>query len=220
VVPTQTDVPGEQVWPTQPVPYTSAGLPLLPFCSTYPIVKDPELAKRVRPSYHPYQVNEFVITAPGNTGGSNYGSPSFSPRTGLFYATGKYDAWSIKVRPVGDSLKPGPGNQGHFAMIAERGETGVTPTQSVAAYEPATGRQVWQTELPGMNNGGSVVTAGDVVFQPSGMDLFALDARSGKELFRSSLKRGVRASPLTYQAGGRQYVAIVATNTVVAFALP
>jgi glucose dehydrogenase len=52
------------------------------------------------------------------------------------------------------------------------------------------------------------------------MDLFALDARSGKELFRSSLKRGIRASPLTYQAGGRQYVAIVATNTVMAFALP
>ena len=68
-VPTQTDVPGEQVWPTQPVPYTSSGLPLLPFCSTYPIVRDPELAKRVRPSYYPYQVNEFVITAPGNTGG-------------------------------------------------------------------------------------------------------------------------------------------------------
>jgi glucose dehydrogenase len=220
VVPTQTDVPGEQVWPTQPVPYTSSGQPLLPFCSTYPIVKDPELAKRVRPSYHPYQVNEFVITAPGNTGGSNYGSPSFSPRTGLFYATGKNDAWSIKVKPVGDSLKPGPGNQGHFAMIAERGETGITPTQSVAAYEPATGRQVWYAELPGTNNGGSLATAGDVVFQPSGQDLFALDARSGKELFRSSLKRGIRASPLTYQGGGRQYVAIVATNTVVALALP
>ena len=93
-------------------------------------------------------------------------------------------------------------------MIAERGETGITPTQSVAAYEPATGRQVWYAELPGTNNGGSVVTAGDVVFQPSGMDLFALDAGSGKELFRSSLKRGVRASPLTYQAGGRQYVAM------------
>jgi glucose dehydrogenase len=52
------------------------------------------------------------------------------------------------------------------------------------------------------------------------MDLFAVDARSGKQLFRQSLKRSVRASPLTYQAGGRQYVAIVATNTVVALALP
>jgi glucose dehydrogenase len=219
-MPTQTDVPGEEVWPTQPVPYTSSGLPLLPFCSTYPIVKDPELAKRVRPSYHPYQVNEFVITAPGNTGGSNYGSPSFSPRTGLFYATGKNDAWSIKVKPVGDTLKPGPGNQGHFGVIGERADTGVTPTQALSAYEPATGRQVWYVELPGTTNGGNLVTAGDLVFQPSGMDLFAVDARSGKQLFKESVKRAIRASPLTYQAGGRQYVAIVAANTVVALALP
>jgi glucose dehydrogenase len=219
-MPTQTDVPGEEVWPTQPIPYTSSGLPLLPFCSTYPNVKDPELAKRVRPSYHPYQVNEFVITAPGNTGGSNYGSPSFSPRTGLFYATGKNDAWSIKVRPVGDTLKPGPGNQDHFGLIAERGETGVTPTQALAAYEPASGRQAWFVELPGITNGGNLVTAGDVVFQPSGMDLFAVDARSGRQLSRHTLNRAVRASPLTYEAGGRQFVAIAAGNMVVALAIP
>jgi glucose dehydrogenase len=52
------------------------------------------------------------------------------------------------------------------------------------------------------------------------MDLFAVDARSGKQLFRHSLNRGVRASPLTYQAGGRQYVAIAAANTIVAMGLP
>lgn len=219
-MPTRTDVPGEQVWPTQPIPYTSYGQPQLPFCATYPIVKDPGLAKRVRPSYHPYLVNEFVITAPGNVGGANYGSPSFSPRTDLFYATGKNDAWSIKVKPVGDTLKPGPGNMGHFGVIGERGETGVTATQGVTAYDPATGRQVWYVELPGSTNGGNLVTAGDILFQPSGTDLFALDARSGNQLSKHPLNRAVRASPLTYQAGGRQYVAIVASNTLVAFALP
>jgi quinohemoprotein ethanol dehydrogenase len=220
VMPTRTDVPGEEVWPTQPIPYAANGQPLLPFCSTYPIVTDPELARRVRPSYHPYLVNEFVITAPGNVGGANYGSPSFSPRTGLFYASGKNDAWSIKVKPVGETMKPGPGNMGHFGVIGERGETGVTATQAVTAYDPATGRQVWYVELPGTTNGGNVVTAGDLLFQPSGMDLYALDARSGTQLFKHPLNRAVRASPLTYQARGRQYVAIVATNTVVALALP
>jgi glucose dehydrogenase len=219
-VPTRTDVPGEEVWPTQPIPYTAYGTPLLPFCATYPIVKDPDLARRVRPSYHPYQVNEFVITAPGNTGGANYGSPSFSPRTGLFYASGKNDAWSIKVKPVGDTLKPGPGNMGHYAVIGERGETGVTASQAVVAYDPATGRQVWHLELPGTSSGGSLVTAGDVLFQSSGTDLYAIDARSGRQLSKHPLERGIRASPLTYQAGGRQYVAIVAANTVAAFALP
>ena len=172
------------------------------------------------PSYHPYLVNEFVITAPGNTGGSNYGPPSFSPRTGLFYATGKNDAWSIKVKPVGDTLKPGPGNHGPLRCDRRAGQHRSDAHAGLAAYDPATGRQVWYVELPGTTNGGSLVTAGDLVFQPSGMDLFAVDARSGKQLFRQSVKRGVRASPLTYQAGGRQYVAIVAANTVVALALP
>jgi glucose dehydrogenase len=221
VVPTTTDVPGEQVWPTQPVAYTAFGQPQLPFCSVYPIVRDPELAKRVRPSYHPYLVNEFVITAPGNTGGANYGGPSFSPRTGLFYATGKNDAWSIKVKPVGDSLKPGPGNMGHFGVIGGRGETGVTPTTSVAAYDPATGRMAWQVELPGTTNGGTVATAGDMLFQAIGNgDFYALDAASGKTLFKSTAGRSIRASPLTYRAGGKQYVAIAAINTVHSFALP
>ena len=78
---------------------------------------------------------------------------------------------------------------------------------------------MWYVELPGTSNGGNLVTAGDVLFQPSGMDLFAVDARSGKQLFKYELNRSVRASPLTYQAGGRQYVAIAAANTVVALAL-
>src|SRR6266508_4899843 len=65
-VPTTTDVPGEQPWPTQPIPYTSAGAPQQPFCAVYPIVADSELAKRVRPQFHPLLANELVIISPGN----------------------------------------------------------------------------------------------------------------------------------------------------------
>src|SRR5207244_4174103 len=35
---TTTDVPGEQVWPTQPYPYSAKGVPMTPFCATFPIV--------------------------------------------------------------------------------------------------------------------------------------------------------------------------------------
>jgi len=220
-MPTNTDVPGDEVWPTQPVAYTATGQPQLPFCSVYPIVKDPELAKRVRPSYHPYQVKEFIITAPGNTGGSNYGGPAFSPGTGLFYAAGKNDAWSIKVKPVGDTLKSGPGNMGHFGVIAERGETGVTATTSLAAYEPGTGRQIWQKELPGQTNAGPLVTAGGVIVLPIGNgDLHVLDATSGASLFKSTVAKAMRSSALTYQAAGKQFIAVVAINSVLSFSLP
>lgn len=220
-VPVDTDVPNEEVWPTQPIPHTSKGVAQDPFCATYPIVDDPELAPRVRQSFHPYQVNEFVITSPGNTGGANYGSPSFSPQTGLLYVTGKNDAWSIKVKVVGDTMEPGPGFIGHFGNIEESGDTGLTPTSTLAAYEPISGEQVWYAESAGITNGGNLVTSGDVVFQGLGSGHFhGFDANSGERLFTYAGERPIHASPLTYQVNGTQYVAITATNEILVFALP
>jgi PQQ-dependent dehydrogenase (methanol/ethanol family) len=220
-VPVTTDMPGEQVWPTQPIPYTARHVPQTPFCATYPPnVKDPELAARRRPSFHPYQVNEFVIVAPGLQGGPNRGSSSFSPRTGLLYVTGKNDAWSIKAKSVGNTLKAGPGVQGHFLNIQEDGKTGVTPTQNIAAYNPATGELAWVIERPNVTNGGNLVTAGDVVFQAIGRDFYALDATSGKQLAKVSIKIVTSATPLTYLADLRQFVAIASGNSVVALGLP
>ena len=226
-VPMTTDVPGEEVWPTQPIPYTSRGVPQQPFCTTYPIVTNPELAARVRPSFHPFLVNELVIMSPGLTGGPSYGSSSFSPRTRLLYMTGENDAYSIKVKPVGDTLQPG--GDGEEENVIERGETGVTPTPTLAAYDPATGQLAWYVELSGSTNvavpfdgvSGNLVTAGDVVFQGIATgDFYAFDARSGSELFALTAKAGIRASPLTYQVDGKQYVSVVASDTILALALP
>jgi outer membrane protein assembly factor BamB len=105
-------------------------------------------------------------------------------------------------------------------LIGEQGKTGVTATTALAAYDPATGRQAWYVELPGTTNGGSLVTAGDVLMQATGTDFYAIDARSGAQLFKHPMGRGTRASPLTYRAGGKQHVAIVAMNTIIALALP
>jgi PQQ-dependent dehydrogenase (methanol/ethanol family) len=219
-VPVQTDVPGEEVSPTQPIPYTSRAVPQQPFCATYPVVSDPDLASRVRPMFHPYQANEFVIVSPGLTGGANYGPPSFSPATHLVYITGKNDASSIKVKPVGDTLKPGPGNQGHYAVLAGVGKAGVTPRATVTAYDPISGDQAWHAELAGSTNSGNLVTAGGVLFQGLGNgDFHALNAKTGKPLFTTRLGNAIRASPITYQTGGRQFVAVLASNTVIALGL-
>jgi len=227
-VPTTTDIPGEEPWPTQPIPHTSRGTPQQPFCATYPQVNDPELAKRIRPMFHPYLANEFVITSPGNTGGANYGPPSFSPRTGLFYVTGKNDAYSIKVKVVGNNMRSevpagSPVDRAtavaFTGTIAAQGESGMTPSMTVGAYNPATGALMWTADVPRTTNSGNLVTAGDVVFHGVGTDLYAFDAKTGAQLLRAPVKGGIRASPLTYQAGGKQYVAIVAGNTIFAFGL-
>jgi alcohol dehydrogenase (cytochrome c) len=220
-VPTATDVPGEVPWPTQPIPYTSRGIPQLPFCATYPMVTDPELAKRARPLFQPFSANESLIISPGVYGGSNFGPASFSPRTGLLYVTGKNDAQSIKVKSVGDTIRPGPTATGYFGSIGARGETAMPITATVAAYDPVTGQQVWYAEVPGTTNTGNFVTAGDVVFQGIGSgDVYAFDARSGRQLFKSTVKSGIRASAMTFQVDNKQYVSVVGTNTVYTFGLP
>ena len=66
-----------------------------------------------------------------------------------------------------------------------------------------------------------MVTAGDLVFQ--GVEdggFYALDARTGDELFEYEAPRPIRSSPMTYQVNGKQYVTVVATNTVITLALP
>jgi len=247
-VPTATDVPGEEPWPTQPVPHTAKGVPMQPFCSTYPMVTNPELVKQARQMYFPYSIKEFFIVSHG---GSSYGSPSFSPKTGLVYVTGKNAAIALKVKPVGDSLRQSPSGVGHAGVIAEGPlrdvKVGVPNSETVTAYNPATGDLVWQEEHPSrssIGSAGNLATAGDLVFQGSDTgEFYALDARSGKVLFQTNTQRalssnastpaaagvdnagpnfrsGIRASPITFQANGRQYISVVAIGSVLTFGLP
>ena len=223
VVPTESDVPGEQVWPTQPIPYTARGVPMTPFCATYVNLDDPALAQQTRQMYTPYSISEHYIVAHG---GSSFGSPSFSTRTGLLYITGKNGAVSLVVKPVGDTLEPGPDSRGHTENFKEisRVAPAYQPSVTVTAYDPASGEETWQTVLPAVSSigsSGNLVTGGDVLFQGTDTGTFyALDARSGRELFTYGAPRSIRSSPLTYMVNGKQYVSVVATNAVMTFSLP
>ena len=65
VVPTNTDMKGEEIWPTQPFPYTSRGVPQLPFCETYPMgIKDADLNNRRRQLVHPLLGDRDVCRLP------------------------------------------------------------------------------------------------------------------------------------------------------------
>ena len=223
VVPTETDVPGEHVWPTPPLPHNASGVPMPPLCATFVALSDPELARRSSQLYTPYWVSKAVIVPHG---GSSFGSPAFSPRTGLVYVTGKNGAIALVVNPVGDTLEPGPDSRGHTDSFSDldRISEDYPPSVTVSAYDPVTGEQVWQRVLPARSSigaSGNMVTAGNLVFQ--GVEdggLYALDAETGEELFRFDAPRPIRASPLTYQVNGMQYVTVAATTTVVTLALP
>lgn len=117
-------------------------------------------------------------------------------------------------------MRSGPGYQGHYFLLGGVGKTGVTPSATVTAYDPVSGRQAWHVELPGSTNTGNLVTAGDLIFQGVGTTLYVLEATTGKQLHKITSQNTMRATPMTYQVNGRQYVAVAAASTIQAFGLP
>ena len=111
------------------------------------------------------------------------------------------------------------------------------PFGSLVAVSLSTGAIVWNVPLgtmggfPGaVNLGGPIATASGVVFIGATLDraMRAFDSNTGRELWRADLPAGARATPMTYEIGGRQFVVIAAGgggpfgagDAIVAFALP
>jgi len=114
------------------------------------------------------------------------------------------------------------------------------PFGSIVAMNLQTGKKVWGVPHGEMAKGeagsigvaGIIVTAGGLVFGASTNDplLRAYDSATGQELWRGTLPAPANATPMTYEAAGRQYVVIAAgghgfvgkgkSDEVVAFALP
>ena len=76
---------------------------------------------------------------------------------------------------------------------------------------------------------GALTTASDLLFTgvlgqgPQGAPVdgqfYALDARTGERLWDRTLPGSVQAGPMSYSVADKQYIAVVAGNTLFAFAL-
>jgi alcohol dehydrogenase (cytochrome c) len=169
---------------------------------------------------------------PGVQGGTNWYSPSYSPRTGLFYLSAWEDYASIFVaRP--DEFKPGqffgagspsspiPGAPNPSLRPAPINNwTEATGHGAVLALDPTTGKRKWTFPMHDVTDSGILTTASDLLFSGSREGhFFALDAKTGALLWKSIVGGPVSAAPITYQFEGKQYVAIAAGHALFAFAL-
>jgi mono/diheme cytochrome c family protein len=81
----------------------------------------------------------------------------------------------------------------------------------LVAWDPVAQKARWSIDMPWPWNGGTLATAGNLVFQGDPYGVFrARAADTGKELWRFDAQRGIMAGPVSFRAGGEQYVAVLA----------
>jgi hypothetical protein len=137
---------------------------------------------------------------------------SFSPQTGLVYFPAQELALTYRhdPRPV---AREGFYNIGIlFDMLpddnAVRAAIKSASTGVLLAWDPVAQREVWRVNRRGPWNGGTLATAGGLVFQGTGDGEFvAMDAKTGKALWSTNNQAATLAGPITYEIAGEQYIA-------------
>jgi alcohol dehydrogenase (cytochrome c) len=174
---------------------------------------------------------------PGVNGGTNWYPPSFSPKTGLFYVPiwenygAQYHREEMKFKPGGSYIGGGftvvsPAATAPAPLMGKPGPaidiaTDETGNGAVIAIDPKTGNRVWTHKLFDVTDAGILSTASDLVFSGSREGyVYALDGKSGKRLWQVNLGAMIAMAPVTYQVGGKQYISVIAGQTLASFALP
>jgi PQQ-dependent dehydrogenase (methanol/ethanol family) len=162
---------------------------------------------------------------PGANGGVEWSPMAINEKLRLAYAMNLHQPMTYHVEKAaypGGKLWLG----GAFKVIEGEKQWG-----RLAAVNVDTGKMVWKFDTEQPLIGGALATAGDLVFYGEGNGLFrALDARNGKLLWQYQCGAGANAMPVSYQAKGRQYIAMGCGgntqldfkrgNTMLVFALP
>lgn len=171
--------------------------------------------------------SEGTLVYPGNRGGTSWYSPSFSPRTGLFYISA-WDSYSsvyfkfpAEYRQghdyLGGTHRSATPDDRYIPQNFRKDEEGYG---AVRAMDPNTGERKWEFKMADVTDTGILTTASDLLFS-GGRDgyFFALDAHNGALLWKAALGGTVASGPMSYAVDGRQYVAVAAGNCLFSFAL-
>jgi PQQ-dependent dehydrogenase (methanol/ethanol family) len=184
------------------------------FLQGTPFVKRLTWAKGVDPKGRPI-LNESAKPTAGGTvvcpavrGATNWYATSWHPDTRLFYVMAVEDC--NLYRQSGDWFVP-------------YSDPATPPVKLLRALDIETGKIAWEIEqvgAPEANYSGVLTTAGGLLFYgESGGTFAAADARNGRTLWHFPTGQVWKASPMTYTANGKQYVAIAGGGNVYAFAL-
>jgi quinohemoprotein ethanol dehydrogenase len=157
-----------------------------------------------------------ALVSPGPGGAHSWHPASYSPQTGLVYFPVLEAGFAYKTASHfrHSLLAFNTGTDGVAAGMPQAPEVKKAILSSIkghlAAWDPVKQKEVWRAERPGPLNGGALSTAGNLVFEGTGLGQFeALRATTGEKLWSASTESGVMAGPVSYSVNGEQYVAVL-----------
>ena len=165
------------------------------------------------------RTGEVAYVTPTGTGAHNWRPMSFSPLTGLVYFGSRHSAQAyvgatnFTVTPVGTNTgivrTSTPEQDAELdaltdELFEDRG--------AFMGWDPVAPKPAWRVVDPeGAIDGGSLATAGNLVFAGGGQNEFiAYRADTGERLWRFAAQTGVAAGPISYAVDGTQYIAVAA----------
>ena len=146
-----------------------------------------------------------TVVFPGTLGGHNWQAMSYSPDTGLAY---------IPYIQLGSRFYKGRPDIEGFSVfgltlnyVIEDEEDG---KGALLAWDPVAQEERWRVLQDTLWNGGTLATAGGLVFQGTGDGTFsAHHASTGERLWSFDAGLGIIAAPMSYSVAGKQYVSVL-----------
>ena len=145
-----------------------------------------------------------VVMMPGPDGGHSWHAMAYNPGTGLVY---------IPAQEIGKAFTPVKDfkqSEIGWNLAVDVAGTPDVKKGFLLAYDPVAQKERWRSDYVGPWNGGIVTTAGNVVMQGDATGhLNAYRADTGEKLWSADVQSPVMAAPITYEAHGEQYVAVL-----------
>ena len=151
---------------------------------------------------------------PGPYGAHNWHPMSYNPQTGLVYLPAQGVPLNLTPEKSVVQNAPTPGKFGASTGWNVGFILNATPPKDLAfgrlvAWDPVKQKEAWRAEYVAPWNGGTLTTAGNLVFQGTADGRFiAYNAKSGEKLWEISTGTGVVAAASTYMIDGKQYVSV------------
>jgi alcohol dehydrogenase (cytochrome c) len=171
----------------------------------------PIVSRNIEPTYEGNRIS------PSIDGATSWWAPAFNPATGLFYVTAQDATETYRIPNLVPASQPDATVAEARALSPRDVDAGTLRTQ-VRALDPATGAVQWEFPLPLRSTPGLLTTAGGLVFFGSTMgDFWAADAETGRMLFSTKVDGFIHAAPISFEAGGKQMIAVASRSAVWAF---